>query len=60
VCDELGRAPCLVLTEARKDGGVSAYVTPPFILREGKMTTPDFDYLLENGEFPRKYVSIFP
>lgn len=52
VCDEIGRAPCLMLTESRKGAGVSMQVMPPFILRDGSKPTAEFAYLLENGEFP--------
>lgn len=58
VCDKPGHAPCLVLTEARKGAGVAMHMAPPFMLREGGMPTPDFEYLLENGEFPGKYLKV--
>jgi len=57
VCDTAGHPPCLVLVESRKGSGVAMYLTPIFIMREGGRPTPDFMYLLENGEFPAKYIS---
>lgn len=56
VCDEADNAPCLMLTESRKGAGVSARVTPPFVLRCDGKPSPDFAFLLENGEFPGKYL----
>lgn len=55
VCDEAERAPCLLLVESRLGAGVSLCVAPPFILRADGKPTREFEYLLENGEFPEKY-----
>ncbi len=52
VCDEAGRAPCLMLVAAIRGAGRSLEIAPPFILRDRGAPTSEYAYLLENGSFP--------
>ncbi len=45
--------PCMVLTEARLGGKTGLKITKPLILSEDGHNTADYDYILENGIFPK-------
>ncbi len=47
--------PCMVLTECRLGGKTGLKISRPLILSENDGNTADYDYILENGIFPKEF-----
>ncbi len=56
VCESPRHSPCMVLVKGKKGGNAGLYVPPVFFISEGENKSEDYLYLLNKGEFPKKYL----
>ena len=55
VCQSPAHSPSMVLVKGKKGGKAGLYCPPVFFITDGKTQTEDYLYILEHGEFPKKF-----
>jgi tRNA1Val (adenine37-N6)-methyltransferase len=58
ICPDMNKRPCLVLIEAKKGGGKGMLVTPPLYIKLNGDESPDYRYIMENGDFNELYKKV--
>ena len=55
--DECHR-PCLILCMGKKGGRSGMTVTPPFFIKRNGKDSPEYQYIMEHGEFDELYKKV--